>query len=82
MQQHPGKRWVGQLPVSAIREVNAENGEERFIGEVALRRRNYISVSDIAERTRLEEENEALEAGDPKIDWTLGCMFSKSLFGI
>lgn len=68
-----GKRWVSQIPVSAIREMDADSGEGKFIGEVTIRRRVYESVTDPVERKRLQEENEALKAGDPRIEWAFGC---------
>lgn len=77
MQDSPGEKWVGQLPISAIREVDAKTGAENFIGEITLRRRGYQTTSNVTERTRLRDENAARKAGDPKIDWTLGCMSSK-----
>ncbi|KAL9618610.1 MAG: hypothetical protein Q9160_006721 [Pyrenula sp. 1 TL-2023] len=80
-QDADGKKWVGQLPVSAIREVDTDSGEGRFIGEVTIRRRAYETVTDPAERKRLEEENEALKVGDPEIKWAFGFYLSPTRRG-
>jgi len=68
------KRWMSRgLPVSAIRDVDPVTGEQKFVGDIGVRRREFMILEDQEERKRLIQENEALEAGDPEIAWEMGC---------
>jgi hypothetical protein len=68
------KRWLGEgLPVSSIREVDPVTGEQKFIGDIGIRRREFMILGDEEEKKRLVEENNALEAGNPNIAWEMGC---------
>ena len=66
--------WVDTgSPVTAIREVDSETGEQKFVSESMVRRRGFLLVSDEAERKRQKDSNDAMEAGDPRIEWKIGC---------
>lgn len=85
MQVGSPKRWVGSgLPFTAIREVVvvSDDGreEERFLGRVNVRRKDYRTVADEGERAALKAANDAKIAGDPEIEWEMGCKSSFSLF--
>lgn len=69
-----GKRkWVGAgSPVMAIREMKGD-GISEFIGDIAIRKREFLVIKDETERKRARDENEGLEAGDPQIQWEIGC---------
>ncbi len=79
--QNPGgcrKKWMGRSWwVSAIREViseRPETGEEtKFLGEITVRRSGFLFILDEAERQKKTDENNSLEAGDPKILYEVGC---------
>jgi len=68
-----GKFWADGAPMTAIREVDPTTGEQKFIGTLDATRTNYIFHGVNAENQRKQDENDALEVGDPKIDWALGC---------
>lgn len=77
------KRWVGSgLPFTAIREVvtaveeGKEEEEERFLGRVNIRRKDFRTVADEEERKALKAANDAKVAGDPEIEWEMGCKSS------
>jgi hypothetical protein len=72
------RKWMGRSWwVSAIRELRSERsdtGEEtKFLGEITVRRSNFLYILDEAERQNKLDENNSLEAGDPKILWEVGC---------
>jgi hypothetical protein len=74
-----GKRWVNGAhgaPVTAIREVDPVTGEQKFIGSIDATRKNFSFYEDSEENKKKREVNDALEAGDPKINWELGCKSS------
>ncbi|KAK5455197.1 hypothetical protein LTS15_005917 [Exophiala xenobiotica] len=71
------RKWMGRSWwVSAIRELRSErseSGEEmKFLGETTVRRSNFLYITDEAERHNKVDENNSLEAGDPKILWEVG----------
>jgi hypothetical protein len=71
-----GRKWVTGArgaPVSAIREVDPVTGEQRFIGSIDATRKNWLFYAVTEENKRKQEANDALEAGDPRIQWDLGC---------
>ena len=71
----PGKRtWADVFPVRSIREVNPETGEQKFIGDLEMDRQGYAydQTKNEEERKRAKELNESYEAGDPRIEWTIG----------
>jgi hypothetical protein len=72
-----GKKWVSASPFRIIRQVDAETGEEKFIGEIMIWRQKFGVISDEAERKRLRERNNALPAGDPGIGWAIACKLSE-----
>lgn len=71
------EKWVGSaMPMISIREVNSANGEQRFIGNINVRRGDFMTTVDPDERKRLADANQAMEAGDERIEWELGCKCS------
>lgn len=71
-------RWVGSetlvsQPVTAIREVDEETGKEELLGSISIRRGGFLHIRDEVERKRLKELNDGLEAGNPAIQWEMGC---------
>ncbi len=62
-----GKKWVDGLPVSAIRE------DGKFIGEFSVNRRGFSMIRDENERKKMKEFNASLPAGDPRIEYEIGC---------
>ncbi|KAF4302011.1 hypothetical protein GTA08_BOTSDO06173 [Botryosphaeria dothidea] len=76
------RKWVGAgQPFPAIRETDPETGEERFLGEVAIRRATFRQVKDEAEKKEMEERNLARKAGDPEIEWEMGFWLAPSAQG-
>lgn len=67
------KRWVSASPFTAIREVDEKTGEQRFIGEINIKRQAFRFVSDNEERNAMKNKNDSLETGDPNIVWEMGC---------
>ncbi|KAE9365741.1 hypothetical protein N431DRAFT_429975 [Stipitochalara longipes BDJ] len=76
-----GKKWINGAPVTAIREVDPLTGEQKFIGTLDPTRNNYIFHGVHAENQRKQDLNDALKAGDPKIDWSLGYYLAPSHHG-
>lgn len=77
------RKWVGAgQPFPAIRETDPETGEERFLGEVAIRRATFRQVKDEAEKKEMEERNLARKAGDPEIEWEMGCELMEVLCSV
>ncbi len=69
-----GRQWVNsKIPVGSIRERNEDTGEEVFIGEIGIKKKAFLMVKDEEEKKRLMAENLALEAGDERIMWEVGC---------
>ncbi|KAK0658465.1 hypothetical protein DIS24_g4705 [Lasiodiplodia hormozganensis] len=79
------KKWVGSgLPFTAIREVvTVVEGkeEERFLGRINIRRKDYRTVADEGERKALKAANDAKVAGDPEIEWEMGFWLCPSAQG-
>ncbi|KAF8849415.1 hypothetical protein BDZ45DRAFT_663248 [Acephala macrosclerotiorum] len=69
------------VPLSTIREVDSETGEESLIGEINFRRREFLTVLDVEERKRVKMENDARDAGDPGIVWEIGFYLSPTCHG-
>jgi len=44
------RKWMSAAPVSTIREVDVQTGEERFVGNISIRRRGFLTVKDLEER--------------------------------
>jgi hypothetical protein len=68
-----GKLWTNGVPFTAIREVDPTTGEQKFIGTLGTTRTNYIFHGADAGNQKKQDANDALEVGDPNIDWTIGC---------
>jgi RimJ/RimL family protein N-acetyltransferase len=68
-----GRQWVNGAPVTAIREVDPVTGEQKFIGSIDVTRHNYTFHGVHEENQRKQDENDALAAGNPEIDWSVGC---------
>jgi hypothetical protein len=71
-----GRQWVTGAhgaPVTAIREIDPVTGEQKFIGSIDATRKNWLFYGATEENKRRQEANDALEAGDPRIQWDLGC---------
>ena len=68
-----GRRWTNGVPVTAIRDVDPVTGEQKFIGSIDATRTNFTFHGAHDENQRKQEENDALEAGNPDIDWGVGC---------
>jgi GNAT superfamily N-acetyltransferase len=78
-----GRQWVTGAhgaPVTAIREIDPVTGEQKFIGSIDATRKNWLFYGATDENKRKQEANDALEAGDPKIQWDLGCKSQTMLF--
>lgn len=78
-----GRQWVTGAhgaPVTAIREVDSVTEEQKFIGSIDATRKNWLFYGVAEENKRKQEANDALEAGDPKIQWDLGCKSQTILF--
>ncbi|KAF9638496.1 hypothetical protein BFW01_g9393 [Lasiodiplodia theobromae] len=82
------KMWVGSgLPFTAIREVVVVEGpegkeeEERFLGRINIRRKDFRTVVDEGERKALKAANDAKVAGDPEIEWEMGFWLCPSAQG-
>lgn len=76
-QSTEAERWVGSaMPMSAIREVDVETGEQKFIGNIQIRRRGFMTILDEEERKVAAEDNNSMLAGDSRIQWELGCKCS------
>lgn len=73
----PDLTVVGGCPVRYIREVR-EDGSDVFIGDVGMMRCMHgelmgpDGVLDWSNKAKLEEENNAIPAGDPRIIWSIG----------
>jgi hypothetical protein len=71
--QQGKRKWVGAgSPITVIRKMNSD-GTGVFIGNIGIRRREFFSIQNEVERKRAKDENDALEAGDPRIVWEIGC---------
>jgi len=68
-----GKLWTNGVPFTAIREVDPTTGEQKLIGTLGTIRTNYIFHGADLENQKKQDANDALEVGDPNIDWTIGC---------
>lgn len=62
------KTWVDGCPYRVIREVT-EDGEERYIGDIGVRR---ADPEDFGWFSKVIDGNLEKEVGDPTIIWTLG----------
>jgi len=67
------KRWMSALPINCLREIDLETDEQRFIGNLGIRKAEFLDVKDKEERKRLQEENKSRKAGDPLVQWEVGC---------
>jgi RimJ/RimL family protein N-acetyltransferase len=71
-----GREWVGRkMWVSTIRALEvseADGAQERFIGEVDVRRSGFLHLPKQARHSAVDA-NTALLPGDPDIVWEIGC---------
>jgi hypothetical protein len=73
------QQWLGKRPfVTAVRDVSKlKDGDSTingdFVGEIYFARTRFSHILDQNERDRLQAENDALEAGDPRIEYHTGC---------
>lgn len=70
------RKWVSAVPFSVIREVDGESGEETVVGDLVVRRSDFLDVNDEKERVNIKSRNNTLDPGDPDIVWEIGCQFS------
>lgn len=66
---------VDTCPVGAIREVK-EDGTDNFLGHIGFFRCPWMELAGSVDWDKKDErvkENNAREAGDPEIVWTVGC---------
>jgi hypothetical protein len=68
-----GRKWVGGIPFTVIREIDPQAGESTFIGDFYIRRNGFVEIENEEDRKRMKEQNDGLEAGDPNIVWETGC---------
>ena len=73
---NPTLKMVKRCPVSFLREVK-EDGTEVFIGSLAIHTNVHGELMnpdgvDWENKKKWEEENNKLEAGDPRIIWCFG----------
>jgi hypothetical protein len=68
------EKWVGAgQPVFAIRKVDEETREERMVGGISIMRQRWADIKDDEARAKRKKENDELPAGDPRIEWEIGC---------
>ncbi|TFY83041.1 hypothetical protein EWM64_g973 [Hericium alpestre] len=72
---------VNGSPVRTIRE-QREDGTEVYLGDAEFRRHDFADVVHPEERARLKAENDAKEAGDPSIIWTIGVTISDTFLAL
>jgi hypothetical protein len=65
--------WASAVPFTVIREVDENTGDETVLGDLVLRRSDFLDVIDEKERESIKSRNDSLEAGDPDIVWEIGC---------
>jgi hypothetical protein len=65
-------QFVDASPVPHLREVK-EDATDVFIGRIQFKRGPFEEVLDGAERKRTQEENACKQAGDPTIQFAVGC---------
>lgn len=66
-------KWASTVPFTVIREVDADTSDETVLGDLVLRRSNFLDVNDEKERESIKSRNDSLEAGNPDIVWEIGC---------
>jgi len=74
-----GKRWMGNVPVQSLREIDPETKEQKYIGSIGIRRGGFLATRDVVERKRLAAENASRKAGDPLIEWEIGCKLAQGV---
>jgi hypothetical protein len=69
--------WLGHRQwTSTIRDIGeagAAPSKGKFIGEIGVQRDTFMHILDAEERQRMQDENDKLEPGDPRIMWMIGC---------
>ena len=73
-----GKTVVDGCPVQHIREVQSD-GTDLFLGDLLVRRNDWIEVEDKELREKMTKENSERPVGDPSIVWTLGGMLQSAV---
>jgi len=68
-----GRNWTNGAPMTSIREIDPKTGEQKFIGMINATRTHFVFLGADEVSQRRQDENDALEVGDPRIDWDLGC---------
>jgi len=71
---------VGGCPLEIIREQRPD-GSDIYVGTCDITRAGFDWELDEEKRTKLKEENNAREAGDPEIVWTIGDYLSPTHHG-
>jgi hypothetical protein len=77
-----GRKLVGGIPFTVIREIDPRTGEDTFIGDFYIRRNGFVEIENEEDRKRIKDLNDGLEAGDPNTVWETGCQFFYSLEGM
>lgn len=67
-----GHGFVGICPFQAIRQVSHDGGPDEYIGDITLRRDDFLHCVDAIRREQILHENEMKEVGDPAIIWCFG----------
>jgi hypothetical protein len=68
---------VGGCPVRSVLEEN-DDGSYTYLGDCGFVRHTFDDITDVEERTRLLQENNARPAGDPSTIWSIGGMCSQT----
>jgi RimJ/RimL family protein N-acetyltransferase len=71
---HGRPKIVEGCPVNILREVR-EDGSEVYLGDISIKRYNWVEVADQDQKSRLLEENTRRSVGDPDIIWGFGGRF-------
>lgn len=66
-------KWASAVPFTVIREVDEDTGQQTVLGDLVLRRSDFLDINDEKERERMKSRNDNLEAGDSDIVWEIGC---------
>ncbi|KAH7346887.1 hypothetical protein BKA65DRAFT_503536 [Rhexocercosporidium sp. MPI-PUGE-AT-0058] len=75
-------KWMSKgIPFPVIREVGEKTGAETFLGEISIRRAGFIMIFGRDEKQKMRYANDALEAGDPNIEWGIGFYLSPPCHG-
>ncbi|KAH8888999.1 hypothetical protein GQ53DRAFT_748517 [Thozetella sp. PMI_491] len=78
-----GRNWADIVPVRSLREVNPVTGEQLYIGDLEIERQRYGGYTSMTEEEQkaARDLNDSYQAGDEKIDWTVGDYLASSHHG-